>query len=193
MLEGAVTFVMKPVLSYLVLLALLVACSNNPYSVTLNDNLLYSPFPAQPNRIFADSGLQGCLNQLLSTLEAKSEEESENEPEAESGADIKLENIRSLVCPEAGIRSLQGITALSGLEELELSNNLIDNVSPLQPLRNLRIVNLSNNRLRSIGPLTALPLLRFASLEGNNELPCRQLDELGRKPGMTLNRPASCR
>jgi Leucine-rich repeat (LRR) protein len=183
---------MKPVHSSLVLLPLLAACSNNPYSVTLNDNVLYSPFPAQSNRIFVDSGLQGCLNQLLSTLAAKASED-ESDTEAESSADIKLENIRSLVCPEAGIRSLQGITALSGLEELELSNNLIDNVSHLQPLRNLRTVNLSNNRLRNIGPLTALPLLSFASLEGNNDLPCRQLDELGRKPGTTLNRPANCR
>lgn len=179
---------MKPVFSNLsllpsVLLTLLVlsACSNKPYIVTLNNNVLYSPFPAQSNRIFDDSGLQGCLNQLLSTLETETE------------AAPALEDIRSLVCPEAGIRSLEGITALSGLEALELSNNLIDNISHLQPLRNLRNVNLSNNRLRNIGPLTALPLLRFASLEGNEDLPCRQLDELERKLGSTLNRPANCR
>lgn len=156
-------------------LLLLSACSNSPYTVSLNDNVLYSPNEALRNAVVADPALQGCINQVLAVS-------SSND----------LDSIRSLACPDAGIRTLDGLQSLTALEQLELSNNAIDNLAPLQPLRNLRFVSLRNNGIRNIGPLSRLQLLRFVSLEGNEHIPCRQLDELQQRLGNTLNRPASC-
>lgn len=158
----------------LLLLALFTsACSNR--LVTFNERVIYSPNAALINPVFSDAAMQGCLNQILNA-----------NPELETGT------IRTFACPEAGIESLRGISALQGLEQLELSGNRIDNISELQPLRNLRVLSLRNNRIRNIGPLSGLPVLRFVSLEGNEDIPCRQLDELGDRLGATLNRPGAC-
>jgi len=155
------------------LFLLVAGCSNR--LITFNDQVIWSPNPALVNPVFADSSLQGCLNQILN-----------------ASPGMAVTEIRTLACPDAGIESLRGISALTSLEQVELSGNRIDNLSELQPLRNLRVVGLRNNRIRNIGPLSALPLLRFVSLEGNNDIPCRQLDELGTRIGSTLSRPESC-
>jgi Leucine-rich repeat (LRR) protein len=157
-----------------VLLLSLAGCRSGPYTVSLNSNVLYSPNAAVAAGGVADPALQACINQVLAATEG-------------SAAELKI-----LACPDAGVRSLDGIRLLPALEQLELSNNAIDNLGPLQPLRNLRVLSLRNNDIRNAGPLTSLPLLRFLSLEGNEALPCRQLDELQEKLGNTLNRPAAC-
>ena len=156
------------------LATLLGACSR--YQFVLNNNVLYSPtgVPATPG-IFADANLQGCLNQHFIN-------NGSNDPES-----IKL-----LACPSAGIQSLAGISALPNLEQLELSDNTITDIRPLQNLKNLRVLSMSNNRLNNIAVLTSLPILRFVVLAGNSNIPCRQLDELEEKIGNTLTRPASC-
>lgn len=159
----------------LLLLSLpLAGCTNSPYTVSLNNNVLYSPNAALLAGGVADASLQGCINQALAVTEGD------------------LASLKTLACPNAGVQSLEGLNRLLALEQLELSNNSIDNLSPLQPLRNLRVVSLRNNAIRNIGPLSALPLLRFVSLEGNQDVPCSQLDELQERLGNTLNRPAAC-
>lgn len=152
----------------------LAACTAVPYTVSLNNNVLYSPNAALLAGGVADAALQGCINQALAVTEGE------------------LDSLKTLACPNAGVQSLEGINRLIALEQLELSNNSIDNLSPLQPLRNLRVVSLRNNAIRNIGPLSALPLLRFVSLEGNQNVPCSQLDELQERLGNTLNRPTAC-
>lgn len=159
----------------LILLSLpLAGCAASPYTVSLNNNVLYSPNAAVLAGGVADAALQGCINQALAATEG-------------TAAALK-----TLACPNAGVRSLEGLSTLQALEQLELSNNAIDNLSPLQPLRNLRVVSLRNNAIRNIGPLSGLPLLRFVSLEGNQQIPCGQLDELQERLGNTLNRPTAC-
>jgi Leucine-rich repeat (LRR) protein len=160
---------------FILALTLSAGCSSKPYKVVLNNNVVYSPNPALLNQTVSDPALQGCLNQVLASMENGS-----------------VETIKLLACPDAGIKSLDGIAALAALEQLELSNNSIDNLGALQPLRNLRVLSLRNNRIMNIGPIQGLPLLRFVALEGNDRIPCRQLDELGEKLGATLSRPASC-
>ena len=157
------------------LLPALAACGSGPYTVSLNNNVLWSPSPSQRAGGVADPALQACINQLLAQDEQAS-----------------LDTLRSLACPDAGIRSLDGLQALEALEQLELSNNAIDNLAPLQPLRKVQVLSLRNNAIRNTGPLSGLQLLRFVSLEGNTGIPCRQLDELQQRLGNTLNRPASC-
>ena len=159
----------------LILLLTMTGCSLKPYTVTFNDNVISSPNAALLNSIVSDPSLQACLNQNLSNL-----------------GTTDATRIKLLACPGAGIKSLDGINALASLEQLELSDNSIDNLSPLSSLRNLRVLGLRNNGIRNIGPLTSLPLLRFVSLQDNDNILCRQLDELGAKLGNTLNRPLGC-
>lgn len=151
-----------------------VACTS-PYTITLNDNILYSPNPDNSDKLVADPNLQGCLNQIFI-----------------SSGNSDLENIRLLACPGAGIQSLAGIEKLSNLEQLDLSDNSISSLEPLSRLINLRVLSMRNNDIRSISPLLPLPILRFVSLQGNNNIFCRQLNEMAKKIGNLLNRPLSC-
>jgi Leucine-rich repeat (LRR) protein len=146
-----------------------------PYTVTLNDNVIYTPNASLRNAVTRDAGLQACLDQAL-------EREQQTDP-----ANVKL-----LACPAAGVQTLAGIDALVNLEQLELSDNAVSSLSPLIPLKNLRVVGLRNNNIGDIRPLEELPILRFLSLEGNDRIPCRQLDNFAQKLGNTFGRPQAC-
>lgn len=164
----------KPFLLIALLILLLTACSG--YRVVLNNNVLYSPngTPVTPSLV-SDANLQGCLNQLFNS----------------SGNDDP-ESITLLACPSSGVQSLTGISALTNLEQLELSDNTISDLSPLQNLRNLRVLSIRNNRINNINVLMSLPILRFVALQGNNTISCRQLEVLEEKIGNSLNRPENC-
>ncbi len=157
----------------LVLCGALSACM--PYTVTLNDNVVYTPNEALRNAVTQDAGLQACLDQAL-------ERDSQTDP-----ATVTL-----LACPGAGVETLAGIEALVNLEQLELSDNAVTNLSPLIPLKKLRVVGLRNNSVGDVRPLNELPILRFLSLEGNNRIPCRQLDTFAQRLGNTFGRPEAC-
>jgi len=152
---------------------LLTACSG--YQFVLNDNVLYSPSNQPPPSLLSDPNLQGCLNQQF----------------ANAGNDDPR-NIKLLACPSSAVQSLEGIRELPNLEQLELSDNNISDISPLLGLRNLRVLSARNNRISNINPLMSLPILRFVALQGNNAITCRQLDALEEKIGNSLNRPVSC-
>jgi Leucine-rich repeat (LRR) protein len=147
----------------------------HPYTVKLNDNVLFTPSEALRNAVTEDPGLQACLDQAMKRNE-------QTDPAA----------ITLLACPGAGVETLAGIEALEKLEQLELSDNAIANLSPLLQLKNLRVLGLRNNRVGDIRPLADLPILRFLSLEGNDRIPCRQLDAFASKLGNTFGRPQSC-
>ncbi|MEX2367322.1 MAG: hypothetical protein WD601_12020 [Pseudohongiellaceae bacterium] len=159
----------------ILLLGCLPGACNSPYTITLNERVLYTPNPQLRGELVSDPNLQGCLNQIMMNSETA-------EPES----------ITLLACPDAGITSIQGIEKLSNLEQLELSDNRISDLGPLANLRNLRLVSMANNDIRSISPLMPLPTLRFVSLQGNENIPCRQLDNLEEKLGNTLTRPLFC-
>ena len=159
----------------LALLPALAGCSSG-YQVVLNDNVLYSPYETSSTpSIVNDANLQGCLNQQLTGNNPK-------DPE-----DITL-----VACPAAGVQSLAGIGALPNLEQLELSDNTISDLTQLTSLKKLRVLSIRNNRITNIAPLLSLPLLRFVALQGNNNISCDQLQALQEKLGNTLNRPDSC-
>lgn len=155
------------------LLLLLSAC-RGPYTVRLNDQVVYTPNPDAIG-ILEDPNFQGCLNLVLG-----------NNDSGDPG------QLSSLACPAAGITSLRGIDALGKLQQLDLSGNAITDLGPLATLKELRILSVRDNDLRSITALNSLPLLRFVSLQGNPAIPCRQLDELQGRLGNTLERPATC-
>ena len=170
MQKNRVTIVLVLMVSCLIL----TSCSTN-YRLVLNDNVLYTPTGRAPPSLLSDTSLQGCLNLQFASA-------GHEDPES----------ITLLACPSSSVQSLAGISALLNLEQLELSDNSIIDLSPLSSLRNLRVLSIRNNRITDINTLLPMPILRFVALQGNNQLPCRQLNELEEKIGNSLNRPANC-
>lgn len=149
------------------------------YTYTFNDSVVYNPNENRtPNAgVLRDAALQACLNQYLGGPNAPS----------------VLAEIKLLACPGSGVQTLGGIEALSGLEQLELSDNQVSDLSPLRPLLNLRVLAIRNNPIGDITVLNELPILRFISLQGNDGLPCSQVAALRQRLGNTLNAPLHCK
>ncbi len=162
-------------IKYAGILILLSACSFHPYSISVNNNVLFRPQNSTPLETFSDPALQACVNNYL------------NENPEES-----LESLNLLSCTDAGISSLVGLNQLPSLSVVDLSNNDIGDLSPMTSLDNLRVLRISNNRIRDISTLNELSLLNFIDLSGNYNISCRQLDRLQERIGNSLLRPLSC-
>lgn len=154
---------------------LMAACNINPYAISVNNNVLYSPSGNIIEEVVEDPALQGCINNYLN-----------------SNPDIELSEISQLSCTDAGIISLIGLNNLPSLSLLDLSNNNIVDLSPVIYLENLRVLRIANNSIRNISTLSNMNLLNFIDLSGNNLIPCRQLDQLESRLRSSLTRPLSC-
>lgn len=154
---------------------LLFGCKQNPYTVTFNNNVVYSPNAAIRNKVLDDPALQACLNQVMAS-------DTIEDPE-----DVTL-----IACPSAGITTLGGIEKLANLEQLDVSDNAISNINPLLSLKKLRVLSLRNNAVTNAGSLVSMPLLRFISLSGNTRVSCRDVETLEDKLGNTLDKPLTC-
>ncbi len=161
----------------LVVVLFVLSCSScsQRFAVTLNNQTLYDPRVNPAAQHFADPGLQGCINFAL------------QQP------DTTLETLKVLTCPGWEIEILDGITQLTALQFLDLSDNRISSLAPLQPLRNLSSISIVNNRVTDIAPLLSMVTLTSATLSGNDNIQCSQLDVLSGKLGQNLRRPADCR
>lgn len=161
---------------YIALIALILsACNFNPYAISVNDNILYSPSGNIVEKVVDDPGLQACINTYLS-----------DNPDAE------LDTISQLSCTDSGITSLIGLNNIPNLNLLDVSNNRISDLSPVIYLTNLRVLRIANNSVRNINTLTNLSLLNFIDLSGNDLISCRQLDQLESRLQSSLRRPLSC-
>lgn len=171
------TFHRHLLLTSLLLASGLVGCHGG-YTYTFNDSVVYNPADnRRPNTgLLRDASLQACLNQYLGG----------------PSAPASLGEITLLACPASGVESLAGIEILAGLEQLEISDNRVTDLSPLRSLRNLRVLGVRNNSLTDVGMLSDLPLLRFISLQGNDALPCSQIAALRERLGNTLGAPLQC-
>jgi hypothetical protein len=68
------------------------------------------------------------------------------------------------------LSEVKGLTNLKFLKILDLSNNLIKDLSELTSLKNLEIIYLANNKIsdhKNIEYLNALPKIRYIDLSGN--------------------------
>jgi hypothetical protein len=116
----------------------------------------------------------------------------ENEEEIElSGSDINdLEGIQ--YCIHVKVLDLSGnlihdispLWPLSLLEEVNLADNRLEDIDVLSHLSNLRIVDLSNNAIKDISPLMELGRLEYVDLSGT-KVPARQIAEL-EESGVTV-------
>ncbi|MGE5406559.1 MAG: leucine-rich repeat domain-containing protein [Methanosarcina sp.] len=86
-------------------------------------------------------------------------------------------NARSLDVSNNMITDLSPITELKLLEELNLSDNQIGFIDDITNLKQLKTVRLSNNYIEDISPLFELENLEYADITGNR-IETEQIDEL---------------
>lgn len=75
------------------------------------------------------------------------------------------------------ISDLTPLFSLPLLQELNLSDNNIEDINVLSNLLNLKRLKISNNYIEDFSPLFELPLLQYADLAGN-EISLEQADKL---------------
>ena len=83
------------------------------------------------------------------------------------------------------ITDLSPLSALRQLQELNLSGNKLSYIDALGNLQQLRSVDLSNNTIDDISPLFEIPTLEYADLTGNR-ISQAQIQEL-REMGVTVD------
>lgn len=154
--------------------AVLAACGQN-YSVSVNDRAIFDPTGRLPTGEVTDANLQGCINFALA------------QQDLQSAAELPV-----LSCPGSDIRSLEAITVLEQVRFLDLGNNGISNVTPLEDLPLLSAVNLSNNAITDAGPLLNVENLISLNLQGNDAIPCSQVASLRERLGENLLAPDGC-
>ena len=89
-----------------------------------------------------------------------------------------LKSITELNASSCDIDSLEGIQYLLNLEVLDLRDNNIKDITPLNGLRNMIAVDLSYNFIEDIGSLKGLSKLEFLNLEKNSISDINALAEL---------------
>lgn len=165
----------RPLRPLLLLFLLLPGCGQN-YSVSVNNQPVYDPTGRSISGEVSDADLQGCINLAM------------QQQGVQNQADLTI-----LSCANAQIRVLDNIGRLRRLRFLDLGNNAISNITPLEDLPTLGGLNLANNAITDISPLLNMQSLASVSLLGNNNIPCDQLSALGARLGNNLTAPQRCR
>ncbi len=83
------------------------------------------------------------------------------------------------------LTDISELWTLLGLQELYLSNNHIGYIDALSNLLNLRILDLSGNEINDITPLLNLEHLEYVNLFGN-KIPDKQIEELKKKDVLVI-------
>ncbi len=157
--------------SICVTLVLLVGCAS--YDFTVNDKLVYSPKTLFTDFDTPDPNLNNCLEQAI--VDAKISEASA---------------LKRLNCSHAGIETLQGLEAFTGLVQLKLSSNKIRNLAPLVGFIHLQALFLDDNIVVDPVPLYPLPALRMLDLSSNAVLQCPEVAAFAELKSLTL--PKHC-
>lgn len=153
----------------------LVSCARQ-FAVTVNNQTVYDPRIEPGSVHVSDPGLQGCLNLAL------------RQQRLEDPYDLSV-----VSCTGANVVSLEGIERFARLRFIDLADNSIADLTPLESLGELGGLNAPNNRILDVSPLLQSRTLTAANLAGNDSIPCAQLDRLESRLGPNLTRPRSCR
>lgn len=159
----------------LLLTALLLGACNRLYSISVNEQVLYDPRPGNAEIRFEDPGLQSCVNLAL-----------------RQDPSLAPEDITILSCAGLEIESLEGLSALRGLEYVDVGDNELEHLDALGRLPRLVSARAPDNPLTDVSALLRVDSLTTAVLTGSNNIPCSQLDTLEERLGNNLQRPAHC-
>lgn len=162
------------VVTSLVLAFGLTACSR--YQMTFNEAVMYSPQGLLTDFQTEDPNLRNCLDQMI-----------------QDGKFTSFAEVTRLICSHAGLTSLKGLEAFTHLREVNLENNRISSILPLQYLSKLEVVILNDNQLAQVPELLTLPALKEVKLENNPALACGDLQQLQQNSSTKLQLPQQCR
>ena len=142
-------------------------CKN--YSVSVNENVVYTPPSIFKDYQIADAQLRDCVEQTIYDLHVN--------------------------CSNAGIKSLAGLDKFFALKELNLADNQLADISEIGKLGRLEKLVLSNNQIKNPAPLLHLLHLNQLHLDKNPSLTCKDLQQLQQNLNnqkLDLILPAQC-
>ena len=161
----------------LFIIANLVACKN--YSISVNDNLVYTPPTLFTAFTINDQHLRNCVEQTIIDKQI-----------------TKAEDLKELNCSHAGIANLEGVEIFSAIKQLNLSENLLVTVHPLLNLTQLNVLILRKNNLTNAEPLLHLLHLSELDISENSKLDCNDIKQLMRnfsKGDLAIILPEQCK
>lgn len=139
--------------------AILIGCKS--YSVSVNEQVVYTPPAIFADYKIADEQLAACVAQTITDTHA-----------------VNAEELKRLNCSNAGIKSLAGLDKFFALEELNLTANQLIDISQIEQLGRLKILLLSDNHIKNAAPLLHLLHLQQLKIDNNNQLVCADLLQL---------------
>lgn len=134
-------------------------CKN--YSVSVNENVVYTPPSIFKDYQLADAQLRGCVEQTIIDLQI-----------------TRAEDLTRLNCSNAGIKSLAGLDKFFALTELNLADNQLADISEIGQLGRLEKVVLTNNNIKNPAPLLHLLHLTQLHVDNNSQMTCKDLQQL---------------
>lgn len=148
------------------------------YSVSINERMVYTPAPIFSDYKIADTQLATCVAQTIADAHVTTAEE-----------------LKRLNCSNAGIKSLAGLDKFFALEELNLADNQLVDISQIEPLGRLKIVILSGNNFKNVAPLLHLLHLQQLDIEDNKQLDCADLLQLvaNAEQKLDISMPSHCK
>lgn len=149
------------------------ACSD--YEVKFNDRALFTPTPLFSKYVLQDRALNNCVRQHIIDERI-----------------TQADELRVLVCTNAGIVSLTGLATFTEVQQLNLASNAITDIEPLARLAELRHLDLSDNLIVETLPLQTLAHLEEVNLMGNPALDCAQAEQLQALTNATVGMPKHC-
>lgn len=151
----------------------LAGCSK--YSLTLNNNVVYSPAPLFKEYTLSDQNLYNCIAQTISDQEVRA-----------------ADQLQSLVCSNAGIKSLAGLDTFKGLQQLKLNSNSLTNLDGITGLSKLERLDVSENSIEDASALLKLLALKQLNIEQNPVLRCADIEQLASFSQAEITRPKHC-
>lgn len=161
---------------YALIGCLIVGCKS--YSVSVNERVVYTPAPLFNDYSLTDPQLATCVAQTIADNNV-----------------ISAEGLKRLNCSNAGITSLAGLDTFFALEEVNLAENLLTDISQIARLGRLKVLILSANNIKNPAPLLPLLHLKQLQIDNNPQLICTDLRQFAASLGSQLDilMPKHCR
>ncbi|RYZ97584.1 MAG: leucine-rich repeat domain-containing protein [Moraxellaceae bacterium] len=148
------------------------------YSLSVNNNVVYTPPSLFKDFTIADARLRACVEQTILDKQI-----------------TKAEDLKQLNCSHAGVNSLAGLEKFHAIEQLNLAENALQSVAPITNFSQLKVLILRKNNLTSAEPLLHLLALREVDLSENAKLACNDLKQVAanfHKGDLKLTLPEQC-
>jgi hypothetical protein len=161
----------------LLLVSMIAGCKS--YSVSLNNNVVYTPPSLFKDFVIADAHLRACVEQTIIDNHIS-----------------KAEDLKQLNCSHAGISSLSGLEKFYSIEQLNLSENTLQSIAQLSNFSQLKVLILRKNNLTSAEPLLHMLALRELDISDNAKLACgdvKQFAKNAHQGNLKLTLPEQCK